>query len=53
MSKVEGGGGVRLTPPFLKASCNYFFWKASRVNRLVFDGLKVDLLAVLVTSALN
>ena len=25
-------GGVRLTPPPLKASFNYFFWKASRVN---------------------
>ena len=31
MSKVEGGG-VRLTP--LKASCNYFFWKASRVKKI-------------------
>ena len=31
--KVEGGGGVRLTPsPPLKASCNYFFFEASRVN---------------------
>ena len=29
MSKVEGGG-VRLTP--LKASCNYFFFEASRVK---------------------
>ena len=29
MSKVEGGG-VRLSP--LKASCNYFFKKASRVK---------------------
>ena len=32
MSKVEGGGGVRLTLP-LKASCNYFLFEASRVKR--------------------
>ena len=31
MSKVEGEGGP-IDPP-VKASCNYFFWKASRVNR--------------------
>ena len=31
MSKVEGGG-VRLTPP-VKASCNYFFFEASRVKK--------------------
>ena len=33
MSKVEGG--IRLTPPPppLKASCNYFFLYAFRVNR--------------------
>ena len=30
MSKVEGG--VRLTPPPLKALCNYFFFEASRVK---------------------
>ena len=34
MSKVEGGGGFRLTPPppLVKASCNYFFFEASRVK---------------------
>ena len=31
MSKVERGGGVRLTTP-VKASCNYFVLEASRVN---------------------
>ena len=31
MSKVEGRG-FRLTPPPLKASCSYFFLKASRVK---------------------
>ena len=31
MSKVEGGS-VQLTPPPPKASCNYFFFEASRVN---------------------
>ena len=30
----RAGGGIRLTPPSLKASCNYFFKKASRVNIL-------------------
>ena len=30
MSKVKGGGPI--DPPPLKASCNYFFWKASRVK---------------------
>ena len=35
MSKVEeGGGGVDPHPPF-KASCEYFFFEASRVNRNV------------------
>ena len=34
MSKVEGGG-VRLTP--LKATCNYFFFKASRVNIMTVE----------------
>ena len=34
MSKVEGGG-VRLTPPPLKALCNYFFLKASRVKHIL------------------
>ena len=32
MSKVEGGGGLLLTPLPLKASCNYFFFEASRFN---------------------
>ena len=33
MSKVEGGGGLIDPPPsLLKASCNYFFFEASRVN---------------------
>ena len=31
MSKVEGGGGS-IDPLPLKASCNYFFFEASRVN---------------------
>ena len=31
MSKVEGGGGPIESPP-LKASCNYFFFEASRVK---------------------
>ena len=31
MSKVEGGGGAPIDSP-LKASCNYFFQKASRVK---------------------
>ena len=31
MSKVEGGGGP-IDPP-LKASCSYFFFEASRVNK--------------------
>ena len=30
MSKVEEGGPI--DPPPLKASCNYFFFEASRVN---------------------
>ena len=30
MSKVDGGGPI--DPPPLKASCNYFFLKASRVK---------------------
>ena len=29
MLKVEGGGGP-IDPPPLKASCNYFFFEASR-----------------------
>ena len=35
MSNVEGGGGpIDLPPPPpLKASCNYFFFEASRVNK--------------------
>ena len=32
--KVEGGGGPIEPPPPLKASCNYFFLKASRVNNV-------------------
>ena len=32
MSKVEGGEG-QIEPPPLKASCNYFFLEASRVNK--------------------
>ena len=34
VSKVEGRGGpIDLPPPPLKASCNYFFFEASRVNK--------------------
>ena len=33
MSKVEGGEGP-ITPPPLKASCNYFFFEASRVKNV-------------------
>ena len=29
--KVEGGGGGGLTPTPFKASCNYFFFEASKV----------------------
>ena len=32
MSKVEGEGSDWPPPPHLKASCNYFFFEASRVN---------------------
>ena len=34
MNCVESrrGGGVPIDPPSIKASCNYFFWKASRVK---------------------
>ena len=35
MSKVEGGGGPTDPSP-LKASCNYFFFEASRVNTEIF-----------------
>ena len=31
MSKVEAGGGP-IDPPPLEASCNYFFFEASRVK---------------------
>ena len=32
MSKVEAGGGPIDPPPPLEASCNYFFFEASRVK---------------------
>ena len=38
MSKVEsgrGGGPINLNPP-LKASCNYFLLKVSRVNKILW-----------------
>ena len=40
MSKVEGGR-VRLPPP-LKASCNYFFFEASRVKNVGPYELNID-----------
>ena len=36
MSKVEGGRGAIDHPPRLEASCNYFFFEASRVKRKTF-----------------
>ena len=40
MSKVEGGGPI--APPPLKASCNYFFLKASKVNKNTYTELYTD-----------
>ena len=34
MSKVEGGGGQIDKPPPLEASCNCFFFEASRAKLL-------------------
>ena len=44
VSKVIGGGGPIDTPPPLKASCNYFFFEASRVK---YQTLDIELLVIL------
>ena len=41
MSRVEGGGPIDNPPP--KASCNYFFQKASRVKDAIKYAKQLDL----------
>ena len=47
MSKVEGGEGPVDPPPLLKASWNYFFFEASRVNTKTLPLMHVTMITFL------